>query len=57
MKFLVALCVLCFLANENIYGIFILKVFVYSLYSVVIQTQLLQVCSREDISCCICQSF
>lgn len=38
MKFLVALCVLCFLANENIHGIFILKVFVYSLYSVVKQT-------------------
>lgn len=55
MKFLVALCVLCFLANENIHGIFILKVFVYSLYSV--QTQLLQVCSPEDISRCIYQSF
>lgn len=38
MKFLVALCVLCFLANENIHGIFLLKVFVYSLYSLVIQT-------------------
>lgn len=57
MKFLVALCVLCFLANENIHGIFILKVFVYSLYSVVKQTQLLPVCSREDISRCIYQSF